>query len=345
MSKQLGNSPDPIKLMKEYGADGVRLGILLCTSAGNDILFDESQVELGRNFSNKIWNAFRLVQGWKVEDKAQGEESRLAVEWFKAKLNKTVEQVNEDFSKFRINDAVMGIYKCFWDDFCAWYLEIVKPAFVDGSQLAMDSTTYKATISFFDALLKLLHPVMPFITEELWQNLEERKDGETIMLQMLPTAEKYDESLISDFGVAVEAIAAIRAIRQQKNISPKEALGLQVKEALYPQRMSCIIKKMANISNIEVLPEIDTTKSGQAFMVGTIQFYVPLEGMINVEEEKAKILAEIQRYEGFLKGVNAKLSNERFVANAPAQVVELERKKLSDATTKIENLKDRLAKL
>ncbi|MBQ0024861.1 MAG: valine--tRNA ligase [Bacteroidales bacterium] len=345
MSKQLGNSPDPIGLIEKYGADGVRLGILLCTSAGNDILFDESQVELGRNFSNKVWNAFRLVQGWKVEEKPQGEESRKAVEWFEAKLDKVMAQVDDDFSKFRINDAVMAIYKCFWDDFCAWYLEIVKPAFVDGVQQAMDKATYDATIGFFDSLLKVLHPVMPFITEELWQNIAPRKEGETIMLQMQPQAKAYDQRLIDDFDVATEAITAIRAIRQQKNISPKTPLRLQVKQAGYPLSMNPVISKMANISEIEILPDIDTSKSGQAFMVGTVQFYVPLEGMVDTEEEKAKILAEIARYEGFLKGVNAKLSNERFVANAPAQVVELERKKLSDATTKIANLKEQLEKL
>ena len=345
MSKQLGNSPDPVKLIEQYGADGVRLGILLCTSAGNDILFDESQVEQGRNFSNKVWNAFRLVKGWSVEDKPQSEESRMAVEWFKSKLNRTLSQVDEDFSKFRINDAVMGIYKCFWDDFCAWYLELVKPAFVDGKQLSMDRKTYDATIGFFDSLLKILHPVMPFITEELWQNIAPRKEGETVMLQMQPVAAPFDETLINDFALATEAIAAIRAIRQQKNISPKEPLKLQVKEEGYPISMNPIIRKMANISEIDIVSDIDASKSGQSFMVGTVQFYVPLDGMIDVAEEKSKILAEIQRFEGFLKCVQAKLSNERFVANAPAQVVELERKKLSDATTKIENLRERLAKL
>ena len=345
MSKQLGNSPDPIGLIEKYGADGVRLGIMLCTSAGNDILFDEAQVELGRNFSNKIWNAFRLVQGWSVEDRPQGEADRIAVEWFTSKFNKTLEEVNEDFSKFRINDAVMAVYKLFWDDFCAWYLEIVKPGFADGKQIPMDRETYKATISFFDGLLKLLHPVMPFITEELWQNLEPRQEGETICLQSVPAQGPYSESLIADFALASEAIAGVRALRQQKGISPKEVLRLQVKKAGYPQTMSPIIAKMANVSEIAVVDEIDTSVAGQAFLVGTVQFFIPLEGMINVEEEKAKILAEISRYEGFLKGVNAKLSNEKFVSHAPAQVVELERKKQSDATTKIASLKERLETL
>jgi len=345
MSKQLGNSPDPIGLIEQYGADGVRLGILLCTSAGNDILFDESQVEQGRNFSNKIWNAFRLVKGWTVADVPQSSESKIAVDWFKAKLNQTMEIVNDSFDKFRINDAVMAMYKCFWDDFCAWYLEIVKPSFVDGVQKPMDKATYDATLGFFDSLLKLLHPVMPFITEELWQNLEDRKEGETVMLQQLAAVESYDENLIHAFEQAKGAVVEIRALRQAKNISPKEPLTLQAAKAGYPEIISPVIMKAANISQINVVDKIDSSEAGQSFMVETLQFYVPLAGQINVEEEKAKINEEIKRYEGFLKGVNAKLSNEKFVANAPAQVVELERKKLSDATTKIENLKARLAKL
>jgi len=346
MSKQLGNSPDPIGLIEKYGADGVRLGILLCTSAGNDILFDESQVEQGRNFSNKIWNAFRLVQGWKVsDDVAQTPENKIAVEWFKAKLAKTLASVDEDFSKFRINDAVMSAYKLFWDDFCAWYLEIVKPSFKDGVQNPMDRASYEATMEFFDALLKLLHPVMPFITEELWQNLAPRKDGETIMLQMMPKPEQFSESVISDFEVSEGAIAQIRAIRQQKGISPKEQLPLQVKKAGYPVNQTPVISKMANISEITLCDEIDTSAAGQAFLVGTVQFFVPMEGKMDVEAEKAKILAEITRYEGFLKGVNAKLGNARFVESAPAAVVELERKKQSDATTKIEALKAQLETL
>jgi len=345
MSKQLGNSPDPIGLIEKYGADGVRLGILLCTSAGNDILFDESQVEQGRNFSNKIWNAFRLVQGWNVADAEQSAENKVAVEWFRAKLNATLEQVNADFEKFRINDAVMAIYKLFWDDFCAWYLELVKPAFREGVQAPIDRATFDATIEFFDALLKLLHPIMPFITEELWQNLAPRKDGETLMLQHMPKGGALNAQIESDFAIAAESVASIRAIRQQKNISPKEPLKLQVAAAGYPVAMTPVIKKMANISEIETVESIDSSLAGQAFMVGTVQFYIPLEGMIDTAEEKAKILAEIQRYEGFLKGVNAKLCNERFVANAPAAVVELERKKQNDATEKLTNLKARLDSL
>jgi valyl-tRNA synthetase len=344
MSKQLGNSPDPIKLMKEYGADGVRLGMLLCTSAGNDILFDESQVEQGRNFSNKIWNAYRLVKGWTVSDTmAQSDVNRLAVSWFASKLNITLESINEDFAKFRISDAVMTIYKLFWDDFCSWYLEIIKPSFIDGVQGSIDKATFDATISYFDSLLKILHPVMPFITEELWQNIEEREKGATIMLQQMPVSTGHDKAIIAAFEKAIETVVAIRALRQSKNISPKEQLSVQVKSTYYPSNITPVISKMANVPNLQIVEQFDTTLAGQSFMVGTIEFFVPLEGMINMDEEIAKIEAEIKRYEGFIKGVDAKLGNAAFVANAPENVVALERKKLSDATTKIETLRARLA--
>ncbi|MCF0177483.1 MAG: valine--tRNA ligase, partial [Bacteroidales bacterium] len=339
MSKQLGNSPDPLKLIKDYGADGVRMGMLLCTSAGNDILFDESQVEQGRNFCNKIWNAYRLVKGWSVADVAQPEAAKVAVEWFSNALDQALATINDHFGKFRINDALMTIYKLFWDDFCAWYLELVKPAF--GSPI--DSKTYNATICFFDKVLKVLHPFMPFITEELWQNIEERKAGETIMLQQQPAPAVYSEKVISDFALITSAVVEIRALRQSKGISPKEQLILKVKGEGFPKSMSAALMKMANISAVEQVEEFGGT--GQSFMVGTLEFFVPLEGMIDVEAEKAKIESEIARYEGFLKGVNAKLSNARFVENAPAAVVEMERKKLADATLKIENLRERLATL
>ena len=342
MSKQLGNSPDPIGLIEKYGADGVRLGILLCTSAGNDILFDETQVEQGRNFSNKIWNAFRLVKGWTVADVPQSDSNRVAVDWFRTKLAQTAAQTHRDYENFRINDAVMGTYKCFWDDFCSWYLEIVKPSFVDGTQQPLDRATYAATLEFFDALLKLLHPVMPFITEELWHALEERAEGETIMFQNIPVGGPCDEQLIADFAAASEVVVAVRALRQAKNIAPKEPLKLQVKGA-FPIAMAPVVEKMAFISSIESVAEF--SGAGEMFMVGTTQFNVPLDGMIDVAAEIAKVEAEIQRFEGFLRGVKAKLSNEKFVANAPAQVVETERKKLADATTKIENLQARLAAL
>ena len=342
MSKQLGNSPDPIGLIEKYGADGVRLGMLLCTSAGNDILFDETQVEQGRNFCNKIWNAFRLVKGWTVADVPQSDACRVAVDWFRAKLAQTAAQMHRDYENFRINDAVMGAYKCFWDDFCSWYLEIVKPVFVDGVQQPLDRATYAATLEFFDALLKMLHPVMPFITEELWHALEERSAGETIMYQPIPTGGACDEPLIADFATACEVVVAVRALRQAKNIGPKEPLKLQVK-GTFPAAMAPVVQKMAFISGIEAVEAF--SGAGEVFMVGTTEFNVLLDGMIDVTAEIAKAEAEIQRYEGFLRGVKAKLSNEKFVANAPAQVVETERKKLADATTKIENLKARIAAL
>jgi len=342
MSKQLGNSPDPIGLIEKYGADGVRLGMLLCTSAGNDILFDETQVEQGRNFCNKIWNAFRLVKGWSVADVPQTDACRVAVDWFRAKLAQTAAQTHRDYENFRINDAVMGTYKCFWDDFCAWYLEIVKPVFVDGVQQPLDRATYTATLEFFDELLRMLHPVMPFITEELWHALENPTEGRTIMYAQMPLGGAFDEKLVEDFATACEVVVAVRSIRQARNIGPKEPLKLLVK-GTFPTTMEPIVKKMAFVSEIQNVEAFPGT--GEVFMVGTTEFGVPLDGMIDVAAEIAKTEAEIQRYEGFLRGVNAKLSNEKFVANAPAQVVETERKKLADATMKIENLKERLASL
>ncbi|MBR5034702.1 MAG: valine--tRNA ligase [Bacteroidales bacterium] len=337
MSKSLGNSPDPLDLIAKYGADAVRLGMMLCTSAGNDILFDESQVEQGRNFCNKVWNAFRLVQMWKVEDKPAADVNKLAVKWFHERLCETVQAVEDHYGKYRISDAIMAVYKLFWDDFCAWYLELVKPAYGE----AIDKETYLWTIGFFESLLKMLHPFTPFITEELWQNIKSRKEGETIMFAESPKPYEFDPKVIADFNTAVGAVVEIRALRQKKNISPKEALTLKYKGA-FPSAMAPVIAKMANITDIA---PADASTSGESFMVGTVQFFVPLEGMIDVAAEKEKILAEITRYEGFLKGVNAKLSNERFVANAPAAVVEMERKKQSDATQKLAALKEQLAKL
>ena len=337
MSKSLGNSPDPLDLIAKYGADAVRLGMMLCTSAGNDILFDESQVEQGRNFCNKVWNAYRLTEMWTVEDKPAPAVNKLAVEWFRAKLSEAVATVEDHYGKYRISDAIMTTYKLFWDDFCAWYLELVKPAYGE----AIDRETYNATVGFFEDLLKMLHPFTPFITEELWQHIAERKEGETIMFAATPNAAAFDAKVIADFNIAAGAVVELRALRQKKNISPKEPLELKFKGD-FPVDMAPVITKMANISIIEAANE---STSGESFMVGTVQFFVPLEGMIDVEAEKAKIMAEITRYEGFLKGVNAKLSNERFVANAPAAVVETERKKQSDATQKLAALKERLAQL
>lgn len=335
MSKTLGNSPDPLKLIDDYGADGVRIGMLLCTAAGNDILFDESQVEQGRNFCNKIWNAYRLVKGWSVDRSMEApDHAALAVKWFTQKLNREIAVVDDHFSKFRISDALMTLYKLFWDDFCAWYLEIVKPAF--GSPV--DGATYDATIGFFDSLLKLLHPVMPFITEELWHNIAERPEGATVMLERQPAGGEYDEAFIRDFGLATEAVAALRNIRQKKGISPKEALDLRIKGA-FPQEMTGIVRRMGNVGEISFVEDFGGREAGVSFLVGTVEMFVPLAGKTDVQEEIAKAEAEIERLEKFLKGVNAKLSNEKFMQNAPEAVVRGEEKKRADATAKIEGLR------
>lgn len=336
MSKSLGNSPDPIKLMQEYGADGVRIGMLLCTSAGNDILFDVSQVEQGRNFANKIWNAYRLTRGWEIDESAKpSEAASLAIEWFESKLNKSIAIINDHFNKFRIADATMTVYKLFWDDFCAWYLEAVKPVF--GAKI--DRVTYDKTMSFFDSLLKLLHPYMPFITEELWQNMAERKDGETIMLQQMPAEGKFSEEMLDIFDSAEQTIMNIRNIRQSRGISPKEAVELYVKEP-YDIKIAPCIEKLANVSGLKLVRDIDKQMQGMNFMVGTTEFFVPLR--VNAEEEAKKIREEIERYSKFLSSIDKKLSNANFVKNAPQQVVDLEKKKQSDAQTKLNNLNELL---
>ena len=331
MSKTLGNSPDPLELIAKYGADAVRLGMLLCSSAGNDILYDESQIEQGRNFNNKVWNAFRLVTGWTVDNAvSQPEASAVAVKWFDSKLSQVIETVEDHFSKFRISDALMTIYKFFWDDFCAWYLEAVKPAYGAG----IDKATYEATIGFFDALLKMIHPIMPFITEELWQNMAERAEGETIMTQRYPQAKPYDTDFITSFEMACEAVAGVRNIRQSKGLSPREDLDLKIKGA-FPEEVLPIVIKLANVNVSEAEGDMS---AAQRFMVRTVEMYVPLTGLVNTEEEIAKLEAELAHQQKFLAGVRAKLSNERFVANAPEAVVAIERKKESDSLSKIESL-------
>ena len=341
MSKSLGNSPDPLELIAKYGADAVRMGMMLSAPAGNDILFDEALCEQGRNFNNKIWNAFRLVSGWNVDENAQQpESSKVAVEWFNALLAKVSAEIEDLLGKYRLSEALMAIYKLFWDDFCAWYLEMAKPAYGAG----IDPVTYKATIGFFDSLLKILHPFMPFITEELWQNLEKRSEGETIMFQNVPAEEKFNAELLEQFENAQQVVMNIRNIRQSKQISPKEALEIFAK-APYNNSMDAIVKKLANITNINVVDAFDADAQGVNFMIKTSEFFVPLNEHINVEEEVAKMKAEIEYYEKFLKQVNGKLSNEKFVNNAPEAVVAMERKKQADATTKLENLHNRIAAL
>ena len=345
MSKSLGNSPDPIELIEKFGADGVRMGMMLSAPAGNDILFDEALCEQGRNFNNKIWNAFRLVKGWQVADVEQTEAGKTAVRWFDAKLKEASAELDDLFSKYRISEALMVVYKLFWDEFSSWYLEMVKPAYIDSKQQPIDRETYQQTLRFFDVLLKMLHPFMPFITEELWQALYERQPGESIMRESLKlsglTAE--EEQLISDVEKVKQIVSGVRMVRSQKNIAPKEQLELQVVGANAYKSYNAVVQKMANLSAINVVSEKDATAS--AFMVGTDEFAVPLGSMIDVDAEIAKAEAQLKHLEGFLAGVMKKLSNERFVANAPEAVVAMERKKQSDSEEKIAALKESIAAL
>ena len=345
MSKSLGNSPDPIELIEKFGADGVRMGMMLSAPAGNDILFDESLCEQGRNFNNKIWNAFRLVKGWQVADVEQTEAGAIATAWFEAKLKAVNEELQDLFSKYRISEALMAVYKLFWDEFSSWYLEMVKPAYVNGVAQPIDRVTYDKTLYFFDVLLKMLHPFMPFITEALWQALSERQEGESIMRESLkmdaPTAD--EKKLVDDIELVKQIVSGVRMVRSQKNIAPKEALELQAVTANNYAAYNAAILKMGNLSAINVVREKDATAS--AFMVGTDEFAVPLGNMIDIDAEIEKLEAQLKHLEGFLQGIMKKLSNERFVQNAPEQVVALERKKQSDSEEKIAALKESLAAL
>ena len=338
MSKSLGNSPDPIKLMEQYGADGVRMGMMLSAPAGNDILFDEELCEQGRNFNNKIWNAFRLVKGWQVADIEQPEHSRLAIKWFEATLNKALVEIDDHFSKFRLNDALMTVYRLFWEDFSAWLLEIVKPAY----QQPIDRSTYEATLGFFDALLRLLHPFMPFITEELWQHLAERAEGESIMYAAWPKPADADGALLAQMAQAKEIVGGVRNVRTTKNLSQREALTLQV-VGRFESPLRSVIAKVAGLSEIVEVEAKDPTAA--AFLVGTLELAVPIGDNIDVEAEIAKLQAELDYARGFLAGVEKKLGNERFVANAPEAVVAMERKKKADAESKIATLTEAIEAL
>ena len=340
MSKSLGNSPDPLELIDRYGADGVRMGMMLAAPAGNDILFDDALCEQGRNFCNKIWNAFRLIKGWQVDDHAEiPEASRLAVHWFESKQNEVAAEVADLFGKYRLSEALMAVYKLFWDEFSSWYLEMIKPAYGQ----AIDRCTYNATLCFMDNLLHLLHPFMPFITEELWQQMCEREDGESLMVSALTLDSYVDTDFVKQFEVVKEVISNIRTIRLQKNIAQKEALELQVVGEHPVVEFNAVITKMCNLSAITV---VDAKAEGAAsFMVGTTEFAVPLGNMIDVEAEIARMEAELKHKEGFLQGVLKKLSNEKFVNNAPAAVIEIERKKQSDAESIIKSLKESIAAL
>ncbi len=342
MSKSLGNSPDPLMLIDKYGADGVRMGMMLSAPAGNDILFDESLCEQGRNFNNKIWNAFRLVKGWSIDDNAQQpKENAIATAWFAAKLRQTNAEVDDLFSKYRISEALMAVYRLFWDEFSSWYLEMIKPTYGN----PIEKTTLNATLSFFETLLKMLHPFMPFITEELWQHIYDRKDGKSIMREQLdiPAFTPDDRQLVDDIDSVKQIVSGVRTVRNQKNIANKEALQLQCVGKNNYAAYDCVIKKMANLSSINTVEDKDSTAA--AFMVSTDEFAVPLGNMIDVEAEIEKQEAQLKHLEGFLAGVRKKLSNDKFVAHAPEAVVALERKKESDSVEKIEALKVSLAAL
>jgi valyl-tRNA synthetase len=342
MSKSLGNSPDPLDLIANFGADGVRTGMLFSSPAGNDLLYDEKLVEQGRNFANKIWNAFRLVKGWSPSTETQPEECRVAVEWFDSKMNQSLKELNDHFSKFRMSDALMTIYKLVWDDFCSWYLEMIKPEF--GKPI--DESTYKSTISFFETLLKALHPFMPFITEELWHELQERGDRDCIIVAAWPAVNKYHNAILQEGAIALDVIAEIRNTRATKNLSPKESLKLLVKggESGTIRSFWPIVKKLSNLSEISFVtqaPAVNCT----SFIVRTQEFFIPLEGKIDAVKERETLLKDLDYQKGFIVSIDKKLSNEKFVSSAPPQVVELERKKKADAEAKIKSIGESLSRL
>ncbi|MBR2008232.1 MAG: valine--tRNA ligase, partial [Alistipes sp.] len=341
MSKQLGNSPDPLDLIAQYGADGMRVAMMLSSSAGNDVMFDEALCEQGRNFGNKIWNAYRLISIWQVdENMPQSENNRLAVEWFGHTLSKAIGEINDMFSSYRISEAFMRIYKLFWDDFSGWYLEIVKPAY----QQPADKTTMEATRHYFDLLMRLVHPFMPFVTEEIWQDLAPRAEGESIMYAPMPKADEVNEALLARFALATEVITGVRNVRKQKNIAQKEALTLNViEDENYPKEYAPVIAKMCNLAEINSITEKEPT--ADAFIVKTTQYFVPMGDKIDVEAEMKKLSDELTYLEGFLSSVMKKLSNERFVNSAPEKVVANERAKKADAEAKIAAIKERMEAL
>ena len=339
MSKSLGNSPDPLQLIEQYGADGVRMGLMMAAPAGNDIPFDDALCEQGRNFNNKIWNAFRLIKGWTVDSTIeQPEAAATAVKWFKMQLDKTIAEMDDLFGKYRLSEAMMAVYKLFWDEFSSWYLEMVKP----GYQQPVDKSTYLSTLGFFDALLRLLHPYMPFITEELWQALEPRKEGESLMVALIPEVAPVDNLYLEDFEIAKEIVGGVRTIRLQKNIPNKEALELQVLGE-HNDHFNSVIAKMCNLSSI--IRTEEKAAGSASFLVRTTEYAVPLGNMINVEEELAKLQDELKYQQGFLASVMKKLSNESFVSKAPAKVIEMERKKQVDAESKIKSIEESIAAL
>ena len=342
MSKSLGNSPDPIELIEKYGADGVRVGMLLCSPAGNDLLFEESLPEQGRNFANKIWNAFRLVKSWNIDDSiVQPDSSKIAVKWMGEVMKKSVNEIDVNFRKFRISETLMITYKLFWDEFSGWFLEIIKPEY----QKPVDRITYNATVSVFEMLLKVIHPFMPFISEEIWQLLLERKDGESIMISRMPEAKKYNKEMVAGFESVKETISAIRAVRKSKDIPLKEKIELRIlgdKNGFITDFIPVIIK-LCNLSDVIYVSQ--KQEGTASFMIGTTEYYIPLAGKLDIESEITKIQEDLNYNRGFLVNVMKKLDNERFVNNAPANVLELERKKKSDAQLKIKSLEEALKSL
>ncbi|MVM32516.1 valine--tRNA ligase [Spirosoma sp. HMF4905] len=356
MSKSLGNSPDPLDLIEKYGADGVRTGMLFSSAAGNDLMFDEKLVEQGRNFSNKVWNAFRLVKGWTVNESIDGKTNQLAINWFESKLNTTLIQIEDDFSKFRISDALQAVYKLIWDDFCSQYLELIKPAFdtTTGTPQPIDSATYEATINFFERLMGLAHPFMPFITEEIWQDIRERKEGESICIAPFPKAGAIDSQILTDFETLFDIISNVRNIRNSKQISPKTELPLAIKTTTSSrfETLELLIQKMANVSAISYVGEAVDSEStpsesslGVSFLIKSDEFFINLAGEIDVEQEIATTRKELEYNIGFRDSVLKKLSNEKFVANAKPEVIDRERQKLADAESKIHALEQRLTDL
>jgi valyl-tRNA synthetase len=340
MSKSLGNSPEPLELIKKYGADGVRVGMLLCSPAGNDLLFETSLTEQGRNFGNKIWNAFRLIKSWNVDDEMeQPAASFLAIDWFNGKLNQAIEILEEQFSRYRLSEALMTLYKLFWDEFSSWYLEIIKPDY----QHPIDKKTHQATIEFLETLLKLLHPFMPFITEEIWHLIQEREKKDFITLAVLPEPGNYDIKMLKRFEKTKETISTIRTIRNEKNIPKKELLTLHVneKEEVYDNRFGEILKKLSFLSEINFISE--KMDHAVSFIIQTTEFYIPLEEGVNIDEEIEKLSAELNYTQGFLRTVMKKLENKSFMENAPERVIENEMKKKSDAEAKIKVLEERIA--
>lgn len=340
MSKQLGNSPDALKLIEDFGADGVRVGLLLSSAAGNDLMFDEALCQQGKNFANKIWNAFRLIKGWEVADLPQPEAAKIGIEWYTSKFNQTLVEIEDHFSKYRISDALMAIYKLVWDDFCSWLLEIVKPAYLK----PIDKATYDAVIHLFEQNLKILHPFMPFLSEEVWQHIAERTPEQALIVSKWPKQEKVNSSIITDFDFASEVISGIRTIRKEKNIPQKEALELSVLNSeKVDGQMDVIVTKLTNLSKINVVNS--TLEGALSFRVKSNEYFIPMSGAIDIEAEIKKITEELNYTRGFLQSVQKKLSNERFVNNAPEQVVAIEKKKAADAEAKIETLEKSLASL